>query len=390
MRSKAFFVNGGAGRVVCSIPAFEKYQEDNPNEEFLIVCEGGTDFFKGHSSLYPKVYDHWHKNLFRDKLKDMDIVTTEPYRVWEYYNQKCNLSQAFDIEINNKGIRELQKPTIKLSRQEMISGKFVMEDVRQKTKKQKIVVFQPFGRGTQVVGNFVTDSSGRSFELSNVISLIKKLQKKNYAVVYMGEVELDFQKEGCKDGVATPRGIDLRQWSGIIAEADLFLGCDSVGQHVAYSLDIPAVVVVGATCKENISYPNCEKFEVLDMGEGMRIYDPIRITMDEVTQRVNDGIMAMNDKIENVIIQSVDNLMDKFYTKKLETIVLPTEQQQNNSCGSSPGPLATNSTMMNDNTSNIGSPIKQKKSIIEELVEDVTKSSNGVKKASGFLSPIKK
>lgn len=383
MRSKAFFVNGGAGRVVCSIPAFEKYQEDNPNEEFLIVCEGGTDFFKGHASLYPKVYDHWHKNLFRDKLKDMDIVTTEPYRVWEYYNQKCNLSQAFDIEINGKGIRELQKPTIKLSRQETISGKFVMEDVRQKTKKEKIVVFQPFGRGIQVVGNFVTDSSGRSFELSNVISLIKKLQKKNYAVVYMGEIEFDFQKEGCKDPVATPRGIDLRQWSGIIAEADLFLGCDSVGQHLAYSLDIPAVVVVGATCKENISYPNCEKFEVLDMGEGLRIYDPIRITMDEVTQRVNDGIMAMNDKIEDVVIQSVDKLLNKFYVKKVETVILPTEQQQNTSCGSSPAPLATSPTLS-------GNPLKQKKNIIEGLVEDVTKSSNGVKKASGFLAPIKK
>lgn len=382
MRSKAFFVNGGAGRVVCSIPAFEKYQEDNPDEEFLIVCEGGTDFFKGHASLYPKVYDHWHKNLFRDKLKDMDIVTTEPYRVWEYYNQKCNLSQAFDIEINGKGIRELQKPTIKLSRQETISGKFVMEDVRQKTKKEKLVVFQPFGRGIQVVGNFVTDSSGRSFELSNVISLIKKLQKKNYAVVYMGEIEFDFQKEGCKDPVATPRGIDLRQWSGIIAEADLFLGCDSVGQHLAYSLDIPAVVVVGATCKENISYPNCEKFEVLDMGEGLRIYDPIRITMDEVTQRVNDGIMAMNDKIEDVVIQSVDKLLNKFYVKKVETIILPTEQQQNTSCGSSPAPLATSPTLS-------GNPLKQKKNIVDGLVEDAIKSSNGVKKASGFLAPIK-
>jgi len=389
MRSKAFFVNGGAGRVVCSIPAFEKYQEDNPDEEFLIVCEGGTDFFKGHASLYPKVYDHWHKNLFRDKLKDMDIVTTEPYRVWEYYNQKCNLSQAFDIEINGKGIRELQKPTIKLSRQETISGKFVMEDVRQKTKKEKLVVFQPFGRGIQVVGNFVTDSSGRSFELSNVISLIKKLQKKNYAVVYMGEIEFDFQKEGCKDPVATPRGIDLRQWSGIIAEADLFLGCDSVGQHLAYSLDIPAVVVVGATCKENISYPNCEKFEVLDMGEGLRIYDPIRITMDEVTQRVNDGIMAMNDKIEDVVIQSVDKLLNKFYVKKVETIVLPTEQQQNTSCGSSPAPFTT-SPALSGNSLNTSSSTKQKKNMIGELVEDSIKSSNGVTKASGFLNPVKK
>ena len=216
-----------------------------------------------------------------------------------------------------------------------------------------------------------------------MISLIKKLQKKNYAVVYMGEIEFDFQKEGCKDPVATPRGIDLRQWSGIIAEADLFLGCDSVGQHLAYSLDIPAVVVVGATCKENISYPNCEKFEVLDMGEGLRIYDPIRITMDEVTQRVNDGIMAMNDKIEDVVIQSVDKLLNKFYVKKVETVILPTEQQQNTSCGSSPAPLATSPTLS-------GNPLKQKKNIIEGLIEDDTKSSNGVKKASGFLAPIKK
>ena len=117
MRPKSFFVNGGAGRVLCSIPAFEKYQEEHPDEDFLIICEGGTDFFKGHPTLYGKVYDHWHKNIFRDKLISTDVKTPEPYRVWEYYNQKCNLSQAFDIEINGKGVRELPKPTIKLSKE---------------------------------------------------------------------------------------------------------------------------------------------------------------------------------------------------------------------------------------------------------------------------------
>ena len=44
MRSKAFFVNGGAGRVICSIPAFEKYAETH--DDFVIICEGGTDFSK--------------------------------------------------------------------------------------------------------------------------------------------------------------------------------------------------------------------------------------------------------------------------------------------------------------------------------------------------------
>ena len=49
MRSKAFFVNGGAGRVISSIPAFEKYAETH--DDFIIVCEGVTDFFKGHPKL---------------------------------------------------------------------------------------------------------------------------------------------------------------------------------------------------------------------------------------------------------------------------------------------------------------------------------------------------
>ena len=29
MRSKVFFINGGAGRVICSIPGLEKYAETN-------------------------------------------------------------------------------------------------------------------------------------------------------------------------------------------------------------------------------------------------------------------------------------------------------------------------------------------------------------------------
>ena len=45
MRPKSFFINGGAGRVLCSIPAFEKYAEDHPDEDFVIVCEGGVSFW---------------------------------------------------------------------------------------------------------------------------------------------------------------------------------------------------------------------------------------------------------------------------------------------------------------------------------------------------------
>ena len=86
MRSKVFFINGGAGRVVASIPALEKYAETH--DDFIIVCEGGMNFYRGHSILHKYAYDNWHKGLFEDKIKDRDCVTPEPYRQWHYYNQK--------------------------------------------------------------------------------------------------------------------------------------------------------------------------------------------------------------------------------------------------------------------------------------------------------------
>ena len=314
-RSKAFFINGGAGRVICSVPALELYAEENPDEKFLIICEGGTDFFKAHPKLHSRTYDHWHKNLFHDRLVDMDIVTPEPYRVWEYYNQKCSLSQAFDIEINNKGVRDLPRPTLKLTQDEITTGKAGIKDVLSKTGKTKSVVFQPFGRGVTMKGDIVTDASGRSFEIGNVISIINKLQK-DFAVIMMSELPLNYQSLGCKDSVATPSNITIRQWAGLIKSADVLLSCDSVSQHIAYALNKPAVAVMGSTFPINVSYPNCENIRVLDMGEGARIYSPIRIAPDEYADMNNDGIMAMNDKVENIIVESVHEMYNKFVSNK--------------------------------------------------------------------------
>lgn len=309
MRPLAIYINGGAGRVLCSIPALEKLAETG--REFIIVCEGGMDLYKGHPILHQRAYDVWHKNLFQDKLINMDILSPEPYRTWEYFNQKCNLTQAFDICINNQGIRDLPRPTLKLSSEEIIMGQTTIAEVKEKTKKDKVVVFQPFGRGVQLKDNLIFDPSGRSFEYVNVVNIIKELQKK-YSVVLMSEFQFNFFEEGCKDPVAQPVNISLRQWAGILAASDHFLGCDSVGQHIAYALDMPTTVVVGSTFAENISYPGQEKVDILDMGEGLRKYSPIRLVPDEEIDRNNDRIMMMNDKIEGVVLESVNKMIKKF------------------------------------------------------------------------------
>jgi len=312
MRSKAFFINGGAGRVICSIPAFEKYAETH--DDFIIVCEGGTDFFKGHPVLHNKVYDNWHKGLFEEHLIHRDLISPEPYRNWHYYNQKCSLSQAFDIIINDlEEPRELSGPTIHLNKMEAINGFNIVDEVRQGSGKEKILVVQPFGRSVEQIGkDFIADASSRSFSTANIVEIINEL-KKDYGIIIMSEIHfpLEENEDNSKYKVARPQISDMRIWAGVINAADHFLGCDSMGQHIAKAFDKTATVVTGSTYPINISYPNCKKFDIIDVGEGRRVYDPIRICMDDVRNRYNDQAMELDNQQIKSIIDSVRKRMGK-------------------------------------------------------------------------------
>ena len=308
-RPKAFFINGGAGRVICSIPAFEKYAETH--NDFIIVCEGGTDFYKGHPKLHKHVYDVWHKGLFEEHLKHRDLITPEPYRVWEYFNQKCSLAQAFDIIINEQGVRELPDPTIYLNKMEMAAGFNMVQEVKAKTGFDKVVVVQPFGRSVQNMGEFIVDPSSRSFHLTDIVEIINEL-KKEYGVILMSEFPVALEEtETGKYPVAMPQIPDIRIWAGIIDVADHFIGCDSVGQHIAKSLGKTATVVVGSTFPVNITYPTAKDFDVFDIGDGKRVYSPIRISMEDELERYNDECMEMTVKQRQDILQSVRRRLGK-------------------------------------------------------------------------------
>jgi hypothetical protein len=372
MRSKAFFINGGAGRVICSIPAFEKYAETH--DDFIIVCEGGTDFYKGHPTLSEKVYDNWHKGLFDKEIKHRDCVTPEPYREWHYYNQKASLAQAFDIIINELDEpRELPKPTIVLSKAEVVQGFNIVEEIKAGTGKDKVLVVQPFGRSVEQVGqDFIIDTSSRSFSVNNIVSIINEL-KKDYAIIIMSEVHfpLEENEEKSKYRVARPQISDMRVWAGIINAADHLLGCDSMGQHIARALDKTATVVTGSTYPINISYPDHKDFDIVDIGEGKRVYSPIRIAIDEVKDRLNDEAMEMTQDQIKKVLDSVKKRMGKpaVYTGNY----VPPQQDIASSCGAQkqlPSPAAKTMQFDIDKTSKgFGKPTldKETTNILQKL-----------------------
>ena len=305
-RPKAFFLNGGMGRIISAIPALEKYYEAKEDPDFIIVIEGICNIMNGHPTLDNKTYDMYHKNLFHTKLINMDIVSPEPYRLNEYFNQKCDIAQAFDMLINNKGIRELPAPTLILSKEELLEGRKAIEEIKKKVKKEKLVIIQPFGRAITQIDNSFVDKSNRSIEFSNLKQIIKKLQEKDWAVCIMSEFGIEFKDAGFKDEVAIPEIPDLRKWAGLIKYADHFLGCDSVGQHLAKAMETPASVVMGATYPINTSYPNDKNFTIIDMGQFDREYDPIRISFDERISRKHERIMTMTPEIEDYVVSAVN------------------------------------------------------------------------------------
>jgi len=101
-------------------------------------------------------------------------------------------------------------------------------------------------------------------------------------------------------------------WAAMMNSADHFLGCDSVGQHMAKALGKTATVVVGSTVPINITYLNDDSFDIIDIGkEKERIYSPIRVTMDDEKDRMNDKVMMMDEKQEKRIVDSCIQFLGK-------------------------------------------------------------------------------
>jgi len=304
---KVFTLDGGAGRILCAIPALKKYARLHPDEDFHVVVWGWDNLLWSIPELQDRVHSIDQKGIFEDLIKDSIVIAPEPYRVWGYYNQQKSLAQAFDELINETDDHsDLEIPKMVLSKSEELNGFKVVNDVRAQQQKEKTIVIQPFGRGAHVNCNVIVDEETRSLEHPVYLKLVEKLSK-DYNLMLFAEPQFFLEA----DTFTFKMNADIRSWAGVINAADYFIGCDSLGQHIARGMEKPGTVLMGSTFAINTSYPDW--FNLIENEKIKKSYSPIRIcNLDShLANRKNDRLMDFDDKDIDKIYKNIVNHIEK-------------------------------------------------------------------------------
>jgi len=289
-----FIINGGAGRVISAIPALEKYAKLNPEDDFKVLIHGWELLFWSHPLLQNRSFSIGQKGAFDLFIKNSRVVCPEPYYIHGYYNQKLSMAEAFDEEINKTNDHsDLKPPKLYISNLEKETVRRMIAEKKVELNKKKVVVVQPYGSGIAVANGRPHDSSHRSLDVDDYLKLVQKINK-DVLVVYFGPS--GFRHPGDKVSLdLNAVNADLRMYLAFISECDYFVGCDSVGQHMARAMNKRGIVIMGSTDEINVSYPDYFKI----YRNGMQpVYSPIRLTGTdcEFADRMNDGIMKFTDK----------------------------------------------------------------------------------------------
>lgn len=310
-RRKVFAIDGGAGRAIAAIPALKKYARNHPDEDWAVIAFGWDTLFWGIPELQDRVYSADVKGIFKNMLKDSDIISPEPYRLWEYYNQKCSLVEGFDKLINEtEDHSDLGVPELVLNKGEEKVAANIINDVKNQQNKNLTILIQPFGRSARIDNGDIIDDSSRSIEPGVYHKLVKKLSQK-YNIIFMGEGEYA-QLVSQEDSISAKLQLDLRGWAAVIESCDYFIGCDSVGQHMARAFDKPGTVILGSTYAVNITYP--DHFQIIENENVEKEYSPIRICgLDShLADRKNDRCMDFTDEeVDNIYSAIVKDIKEK-------------------------------------------------------------------------------
>lgn len=314
---KAFIIDGGLGRTICSIPALLKYAKNHPGEEWYVVMHGWSFITYGIKELQHRTFEMETKNIFENVFLKVDqVITPEPYRVPKFYKKEISLIEAFDVEINETHDHsDLEKPKIVLSEYESLKGKEIINNAKLTHKKQKTIVIQPYGSTAQKVVSGIFDDSLRSLPEKIFLYLSKKLSE-TYNIIYFGDYE--FYTQDYMHCLGPSPDPTMREWISVIKECDYFIGCDSCGQHIANAVNTRGSVIMGATDSINMSYPKF--FNIIEKQQEKQ-YVPMRLSnIDcDLAQRFNNDIFDYSDDDLNSLYDLIISNIEGTNIKKAES-----------------------------------------------------------------------
>jgi hypothetical protein len=299
-----FLINGGAGRVITSIPALEKYQRLNPKDDFKIIVHGWEQLFWSHPALQERTFGAHQKGLFEQYIKNSNVVVPEPYHLNSFFNQKTNLVEAFDEIINNTNNHsDLNYNCLHLSTYEIQKAKELASSFKQQTKRNKLIVFQPYGSAVEMINHKPIDRSNRSLSLEGYYQIAKSLSA-DAAILYASQPQFKHPKDNFTFSIDEQPNY-LRILTTIISQCDLFVGVCSVGQHIARMLNKPSVILMGATNELNFGYPDAQT--IIRKKDRSPSYTPWRLLESncEFSDRANDGIMNFDESELKEIVTTI-------------------------------------------------------------------------------------
>jgi len=310
----AIIIDGGAGRVLSSTPAILRYIRENPDHEVNTIVYGWTPLMYGIPEIQKNLYDMETAHLFTNVISKCDVVyKPEPYILPSYFRQQVNIAEAFDELLNGRK-QDDQVPVVPCffsSKTEKLHAGSTVSDIRKTQGKDITIVIQPFGQSaeTDFNGN-VADSTVRSMSAENYISLVQKLSQ-TYNVIFFGENTFHLPQDVYTYKIQN----DLRGWASIIEASDYFIGCDSVGQHMARAVNVPGTVILGSSFASNCTYT--DYFNIIEKPGIEKHYSPIRISnMDSyITNFLNEGAIDFTEEEVDMIHSSICTHLEKCFNK---------------------------------------------------------------------------
>ena len=307
-----FLLNGGAGRIIAAIPALQMYAKHNKDDDFKVIIQGWSEIYQNHPLLHQRTFNYADRGIFDLIVKNSNIVYPEPYYNKNYYNQQNHMVDVFDQIINenyncdNEGIlKKINEPYLHVSKQEEFQIRGLISNIKQETKKDTMVVFQPYGSGIKMEEGRPFDPSYRSFDVDSALEIIKMLSEK-YTVIYFGPDEFRHPGDQYSVDLSKITNKNIRFYMNLIKECDHFVGVDSVGNHIANAFMKKKTLVLGSTFAENVAY---QENSIVFASNTPPVYSPLRICESSYSDEINSRCMDHPIETLEQIARSVDALL---------------------------------------------------------------------------------